>query len=135
MLIDFADYFSVNVFKLGHTFLRLSEALSLQLPLIDPSIYVPRYAKELHLGCDEDSISKCAIRLVARMKRDWIVTGRRPSGICGAGLYKILFISLFIKKKYFKKALIIASRLYGQKKTIEEISIIVHLSRATVRRR
>ena len=27
----------------------------------------------------------CALRLVSRMKRDWMAQGRRPSGLCGAG--------------------------------------------------
>ena len=26
-----------------------------------------------------------ALRLVSRMKRDWMAQGRRPSGLCGAG--------------------------------------------------
>ena len=26
-----------------------------------------------------------ALRLVGRMKRDWMAQGRRPSGLCGAG--------------------------------------------------
>jgi hypothetical protein len=26
-----------------------------------------------------------ALRLLQRMKRDWMHTGRRPSGLCGAG--------------------------------------------------
>ena len=30
-----------------------------------------------------------AMRLVARMKRDWIHHGRRPAGLCGAGMYLI----------------------------------------------
>ena len=85
MLIDFSDYFSTNVFVLGHTFLRLMEALNLRLPVIDPSIYIPRFARELNLGENQHQVSKCAIRLVARMKRDWILTGRRPAGICAAG--------------------------------------------------
>lgn len=28
-----------------------------------------------------------ALRLVARMKRDWIHHGRRPAGLCGAGIH------------------------------------------------
>jgi len=33
-----------------------------------------------------------AMRLVQRMKRDWMSTGRRPSGLCGAGMvYSIDF--------------------------------------------
>ena len=116
MLIDFADYFTTNVFELGHTFLKLSESLTLRLPLVDPSIYVPRFAKNLNFGGRQQKISKCAIRLVARMKRDWIVTGRRPAGICGA-------------------ALLIAARLSGFKRTLSEISVIVHLSESTLRKR
>ena len=111
MLIDFADYFRVNVFELGHTFLRLSETLGLRLPLIDPSIFVPRFARELNLGGKQHRVSQCAVRLVARMKRDWIVTGRRPAGITGAGL-------------------LIACRLFGFKRTLEEMSLLVHLSTA-----
>jgi len=116
MLIDFADYFRVNVFELGHTFLRLSETLGLRLPLIDPSIYVPRFARELNLGGKQHRVSQCAVRLVARMKRDWIVTGRRPAGISGAGL-------------------LIACRLFGFKRTLEEMSLLVHLSTTTLRKR
>jgi len=114
MLIDFADYFRVNVFELGHTFLRLSETLGLRLPLIDPSIFVPRFARELNLGGKQHRVSQCAVRLVARMKRDWIVTGRRPAGITGAGL-------------------LIACRLFGFKRTLEEMSLLVHLSTTTLR--
>lgn len=33
------------------------------------------------------AIAHTAVRLVASMKRDWIQTGRRPSGICGAALF------------------------------------------------
>ena len=32
-------------------------------------------------------VANTALRLVASMKRDWIQTGRRPSGICGAAIY------------------------------------------------
>jgi len=116
MLIDFSDYFSVNVFELGHTFLRLSELLSLRLPLVDPSIYIPRYARELNFGGKEQKISKCAVRLVARMKRDWIVTGRRPGGICAA-------------------ALLIAARLSGFKRGVDEVAALVHLSVTTINTR
>lgn len=35
-----------------------------------------------------------ALRLVARMKRDWIHHGRRPAGLCGAGMGKVVSITL-----------------------------------------
>ena len=47
-------------------------------------------------------VAMTALRLVARMRRDWMLVGRRPSGICGA-------------------ALLIAARIHGFKRTQREI--------------
>lgn len=33
------------------------------------------------------AVSSTALKLVQSMKRDWMQTGRRPSGICGAALF------------------------------------------------
>lgn len=43
MLIDFSDILQTNVYVLGHTFLRFCKRLNLQLPIIDPSLYIPRF--------------------------------------------------------------------------------------------
>jgi len=53
---------------------------------IDPCLYVMRYANRMGFGEKTHDVSKTALRLVQRMKRDWIHTGRRPSGLCGAAL-------------------------------------------------
>lgn len=50
------------------------------------------------------------------MDRDWMVTGRRPSGLCGA-------------------AILIASRFHGFKRSIKEITDVVHVCDETIRRR
>lgn len=50
------------------------------------------------------------------MKRDWIQTGRRPSGICGA-------------------ALLIAARLHGFRRTQKEIIQVVRICDVTLRKR
>lgn len=56
---------------------------------MDPSLYLHRFADRL-LSDDEpsarQSVANTALRMVASMKRDWMQTGRRPSGICGAAL-------------------------------------------------
>ena len=41
---------------------------------------------QLDFGDKTQLVAQTALRLVARMKRDWILTGRRPAGICGAAL-------------------------------------------------
>ena len=51
----------------------------------DPCLYIHRFAHKLELGDKTHEVSMTALRLVARMKRDWIHHGRRPAGLCGAG--------------------------------------------------
>lgn len=76
------------------TFLRLSLWLiwgkkkTFLLPP-DPCLYIPRFAQMLEFGDKTREVSMTALRLVQRMKRDWMHTGRRPSGLCGAGNYKL----------------------------------------------
>lgn len=57
-----------------------------------------------------------ATRLVARMDRDWLARGRRPSGICGA-------------------ALLLAARMNNFRRSIAEIVQVVKIADTTVRKR
>uniref|UniRef100_A0A3Q2QJL9 Transcription factor TFIIB cyclin-like domain-containing protein n=1 Tax=Fundulus heteroclitus TaxID=8078 RepID=A0A3Q2QJL9_FUNHE len=57
-----------------------------------------------------------ALRLVQRMKRDWMHTGRRPSGLCGA-------------------ALLVAAHLHDFRRTIKEIVNVVKVCETTLRKR
>ncbi|XP_070214202.1 transcription factor IIIB 90 kDa subunit isoform X3 [Bos mutus] len=50
----------------------------------DPCLYIPRFAHLLEFGEKNHEVSMTALRLLQRMKRDWMHTGRRPSGLCGA---------------------------------------------------
>ncbi|KAG1331298.1 transcription factor IIIB 60 kDa subunit [Cocos nucifera] len=91
LLIDFSDYLQINVYVLGAVFLQLCKTLSLvEHPivqkLIDPSLFIHRFTERL-LGRKNNAVSETALRIVASMKRDWMQTGRKPSGLCGAALY------------------------------------------------
>ena len=57
-----------------------------ELPLIDPSLFIHRYCKIINLGDKTDAVTMSAIRLIKRMKRDWMCQGRRPSSLCGAAI-------------------------------------------------
>lgn len=116
MLLDFSDVLRTNVYELGNMFLKLCRLLSLDLPLIDPSLYIGRFASKLEFGDKTSLVANTALRLVSRMKRDWIQTGRRPSGICGA-------------------CLLIAARLYGFRRTQREIIQVVRICDMTLRKR
>merc|ERR1711893_313458 len=86
MLIDFSDILQVDVYELGRTYLRLSQALCINIPAMDPCLYVMRFAHKLEFGDKTHDVSRTALRIVSRMKKDWIHFGRRPSGLCGAAL-------------------------------------------------
>lgn len=121
MLLDLSDVTQVNIFELGKTYLRLSNALSINIPPIDPCIYIVRFSNRLHklIGTDASKVTDIeltALRLVQRMKRDWIHTGRRPSGLCGA-------------------ALLVACRLNGIHCNIRDIIKIVQVCETTIRKR
>eukprot|EP00897_Mesotaenium_endlicherianum_P003478 jgi/Mesen1/3158/ME000184S02223 len=104
MLIDFSDCLMTNVFVLGAVFLQLCRLLHLeQHPLlqapIDPSLFIHRFSDRLDFGRKMHAVAATALRLVASMKRDWLQTGRRPSGICGAALFVAAHIHGFERSK------------------------------------
>ena len=109
MLIDFADTLQTNMYSLGSCFMRLKEAVDFPvqqrraLMTQDPSLYIHRFAAQLHFGNDDTHrVAITAIRLVGRMRRDWMTLGRRPSGICAA-------------------ALLIASRMHGFQRSQHDV--------------
>ncbi|KAI9528700.1 hypothetical protein NQZ68_017298 [Dissostichus eleginoides] len=82
----------------------------------DPCLYIPRFAQLLEFGEKNHDVSMTAMRLVQRMKRDWMHTGRRPSGLCGA-------------------ALLVAARMHDFRRTIKEIVGVVKVCESTLRKR
>jgi transcription factor IIIB 90 kDa subunit len=113
MLIDFSDALQVNVYTLGTCFLKFRRLLGLKLEIIDPALYVYRFAAHLDLDDRANAVSLTSLRLVARMKRDWIVAGRRPAGICAA-------------------ALLIAARAHGFDKHCADVTRILRVCGMTV---
>jgi len=116
LLIDYSDVLQTNVYTLGSCFLKFVRLLSLTLPIIDPSLFIHRFASKLEFGDKTHLVSMSALRLVQQMKRDWIQTGRRPSGICGA-------------------ALLIAARVHGFFRTQREVVRVVRICEVTLRKR
>uniref|UniRef100_A0A672NZ44 Transcription factor IIIB 90 kDa subunit n=1 Tax=Sinocyclocheilus grahami TaxID=75366 RepID=A0A672NZ44_SINGR len=116
MLLDLSDLLQVNVYVLGKTFLVLTRELCINAPAIDPCLYIPRFAQMLEFGEKSHEVSMTALRLLQRMKRDWMHTGRRPSGLCGA-------------------ALLVAAHMHEFRRTIKEVISVVKVCEATLRKR
>ena len=77
----------MDVYALGRAYIQISRALFINIPTVDPCLYIMRFAHKFDLGDKAFKVAETASRLVQRMKRDWIHLGRRPSGLCGAGKY------------------------------------------------
>lgn len=106
----------INVFVLGSTYLKLVRSLGINIPVIDPVIYITRFAALLDFGEETQKVALDATRLVNRMGRDWMQIGRRPSGICGA-------------------CLLLAARMNNFRRSIEEIVQVVKIADVTLRKR
>lgn len=125
LLIDFSNYLRINVYVLGAVFLQLCKVLRLEEhPIVqkpvDPSLFIDKFTQCLLGGTKEDGmkkeVSRTALKIITSMKRDWMQTGRKPSGLCGAALY-------------------ISALSNGVKCTKSDIIKIVHICDATLTKR
>ncbi|SBS88770.1 transcription factor IIIb subunit, partial [Plasmodium malariae] len=116
MLIDFSDILQTPVKPLGKTFLKLLRLLHINVPNIDPSLFLERFAHKLNLKNDIYKVTYTGIKLIQAMTRDWISTGRRPTGLCGA-------------------ALLISTRMHGIPINSNTIANIVRISNPTIIKR
>lgn len=114
MMIDFSSLLRIDVHKIGRVFLKILHFLGIKTALIDPSLYLPRFVTKL--GIRNVKVLEMSIRLVGRMKRDWIVVGRRPNNLCGA-------------------ALLVACRIFNEERDIEDIARVANVSAITINKR
>jgi len=116
LLIDFSDALQINLYILGACYLKFVRYLHLDLPLIDPSLFIHRFCSKMEFGDKTQQVTATALRLLHRMKRDWMTYGRRPNSLCGA-------------------AILIAARFHGFKRTTNQIVHAVHACDETIRKR
>ena len=83
---------------------------------MDPENLIQRFAQELEFGVDEHRIAKEALTILSRMNRDWMVSGRRPAGVCGA-------------------AIILAARMNNYRRTVREVVYTAKIGDATIQKR
>lgn len=116
MLLDFSDVLETNLYMLGHTFLKFARLLCIQLPVIDPSLYIHRFADKLEFGDRKHNVAMSALRVIARMQRNWLSEGRRPSGLCGA-------------------ALMIAAKMHNFHRTQADVARVVRIGNVALKER
>ncbi|TKX25693.1 transcription factor-like protein 10 [Elsinoe australis] len=118
MLMDISEAQSVNVFKLGDIYKELSKTLYLEShthikPVMEIEPLLMKYCSRLEFGDRTREVAADAARIIRRMKRDWMVTGRHPAGLCGA-------------------CIILAARMNNFRRTVREVVYIVKVSDLTI---
>ncbi len=119
MLLDLCDVVhddACYISSLGKLAMKFAYLLRINLPQIDPGLFIPRFAQKLEFGDKTHDVTITALRLVERMDHDWMATGRRPSGLCGA-------------------ALIVSARMYGFERSLDDIVKVVKIGKTTLRKR
>ena len=118
LLMDISEALQVNVFKLGDIYKELNKALFLEVhshitPIVEVEPLLMKYAAKLEFGNDTRQIVEDAARIIKRMKRDWMVTGRHPAGLCGA-------------------CIILAARMNNHRRSVREVVYIVKVADMTI---
>ncbi|KIW08290.1 uncharacterized protein PV09_01208 [Verruconis gallopava] len=125
LLIDLAEIISVNVYDLGAAYKKFLDRIDLTdkymgsdkfQRMVEPEPLIKRFASRLEFGKDTNKVAADAASILARMNRDWMVTGRQPMGLVGA-------------------CLIIAARMNNYRRTLREVVYVVRAGEMTILKR
>lgn len=125
LLIDIAELQHLNVFRLGEVYKSMISELYLDESvvggvgtqyLVEVESLVMKYCKRLEFGEATRQVAEDAVRIIRRMKRDWMVTGRHPAGLCGA-------------------AIILAARMNNFRRSTREVVYVAKVADMTVAKR
>ncbi|KAK4619885.1 Transcription factor IIIB subunit [Fulvia fulva] len=122
LLMDIAEYLKINVFRLGEVYKDLCKELYLNnesvgnqnLVELEPLIF--KYCQKLQFGDKTKDVSQDALRIIKRMNRDWIVSGRHPAGLCGA-------------------CIILAARMNNFQRSVREVVYVSKVADITIAKR
>ena len=99
--------------EIGRAYRFLKAELKIDVPLTDPSQYVPKFAAALKLSGE---VQEDAIKLIRKALRKGLISGRGPTGVAAAALY-------------------ISSAMHGVKKTQKEVADVAGVTEVTISNR
>jgi transcription initiation factor TFIIB len=99
--------------EIGRAYRFIKIELRVDVPLTDPSQYIPKFATALRLGGE---VQEEAVKLIGKALRKGLISGRGPTGVAAAALY-------------------IASAMHGEKKTQKEVADVAGVTEVTIRNR
>jgi transcription initiation factor TFIIB len=99
--------------EIGRAYRFIKVEMDIDVPLTDPSEYVPKFASALKLG---PPVQEESIKLIKRSVKRGLISGRGPTGVAAAALY-------------------IASAMHGEKRTQKEVADVAGVTEVTIRNR
>ena len=123
MLIDISELLQMNVFRLGEVYKDMCKDIHLiegggvgTQYLVEVESLVMKYCRKLEFADATRQVAEDAIKIVRRMKRDWMVTGRHPAGLCGA-------------------CIILAARMNNFRRSTREVVYVAKVADITIAKR
>jgi transcription factor IIIB subunit 2 len=123
MLIDISELLQMNVFRLGEVYKAMCKDIHLQdnggvgtQYLVEVESLIMKYCRKLEFGEATRQVAEDAVKIVRRMKRDWMVTGRHPAGLCGA-------------------CIILAARMNNFRRSTREVVYVAKVADITIMKR
>ncbi|PPJ53177.1 hypothetical protein CBER1_11881 [Cercospora berteroae] len=123
LLMDIAELLQINVFRLGEVYKDMCRELYItqdhsvghqHLVELEPLIY--KYCDKLQFAEKTKDVASDALKIIRRMNRDWIVSGRHPAGLCGA-------------------CIILAARMNNFQRTVREVVFVSKVADVTIAKR
>ncbi|KXT02439.1 hypothetical protein AC578_7841 [Pseudocercospora eumusae] len=122
LLMDIAELVKINVFRLGEVYKDMCRELYFnnesvgQQHLVDLEPLIYKYCDKLQFGSKTQDVAADALKIIRRMNRDWIVSGRHPAGLCGA-------------------CIILAARMNNFQRTVREVVFVSKVADITIAKR
>ncbi|KAF2712243.1 BRF1-domain-containing protein [Pleomassaria siparia CBS 279.74] len=124
LLMDLAEKIHINLWVLGDTYKAFLKVLMEEDPAalanttsvqeIEPLML--KYCRKLEFDTASHKVANDACTILRRMKRDWMVQGRQPAGLCGA-------------------CIILAARMNNFRRTVREVVYVVKVADTTINKR
>lgn len=99
--------------EIGRAYRFVRRELDLEVPLTDPSQYVPKFTAALKLS---GKVQEKAILLLKKAVAKGLISGRGPTGVAAAAVY-------------------IASAMFGERRTQKEVADVAGVTEVTIRNR
>ncbi|KAK5118126.1 hypothetical protein LTR62_004173 [Meristemomyces frigidus] len=124
LLMDIAEVIKINVFRLGEVYKDLCKRLHYSQDQVGTGVQhlqdieplIQKYCRKLEFGPATRDVATDAVRILKRMNRDWITTGRHPAGLCGA-------------------CIILAARMNNFKRSVREVVFVAKVCDMTIAKR